>query len=1223
MARDNELIITAGLDTPKTTDNISNDLKSISEKLSSQRALKVIGNIDLPKTTQRIQSQLNTINKNLSVKIGDIDFGSIQNTVDKQLNVPTFKAKITPEIDKRSIKQQANELEKILDLKLPRRNTKNIRKEIQSLLNDYKNAFQSNNFEEMQGAFNRLDDYIRPFRKEIEIINDDLTETQKKIKELARSEKLYISQKEYDELAYTTGSKANASSLLSKVFGVGNWTKDISKGKTTWDAKVQELNDVFQIGRNDQLNEIDSGRFADHIEGISQLLKYLNTDFNENTEYIKHYGQEIDDVWGDTLYNSINKVLGLVSSSDGDFIEILGTDSIEDINKVKSSMKEIENSYENLSNIKKQFQDTYGVSDKDVSAHWIKDANGDLSMNATEIKRFIDKLKDLNVYGVNISELQKRFENLNVAIESITPTFTTLEEGGEKVLSSLAVKGKDSLGNLVNYVESYNAKNGEFVKSTTKVTENLNKIEKAQIKIQKETDNTQRAYNEFLKLQGKFDVYSKQYEGNEELASQFQKISGLITEFNDTEPLDKQRESLIKIDNALKLVEVDIKKIKSASTKTKGGINDFYPNIAKTGSTSDILENAKTSLNEMFAESTDTVEDKASRVKRAIEDTSGELQRFYVQVERGDKSVETLTYALNEQGNAYEYLGKTIREADNSTDFRRKGLDVQKKIQSENLIKFAAQIEKSGVATDALKSKIVQLQGQINKIDDTSSMNAFLDDLDVAKAQFQALNSMAKSKSFAESLNNKIKKLAANMSAYSKTNQKAVNSTKLMSDGVTTFAEKWDELTSRMKSGNLNADEFKHLNEEVTIFKNEVKAAGLDSGAFFHKIGDQVRLIIAQWISLNAVISKTKEMISNVINIDKAMVNLKKVTNETDDTYEKFLNKTDVRAKKLHTTISSLTTQTSEWAKLGFDLDEASELAETSMIYSKVGEVDDQTAVSDLVATMKAFNIEAENSMSIVDALNKLGNKFATDSAALGDGLSVSASTLSVAGNDLSQSLALLTGGTEITQDANAMGNALRVISLRVRGMKGELEELNEETEGLESISKIQTQILNLTGNRVNIFDSNNNFRSTYDILKDISEVYDKLNDPDRADLTEILFGKNRANQGIAILQAFQSGQIEKAYEAAQNSTGSAMAEFEEVSKGIESHINDFRKSWEELSNDFIDSDFLKTVIDSGAKLIDILDTIIDRFGAFPTIIGVIAGGLSFKGVGKPKTEYA
>lgn len=137
------------------------------------------------------------------------------------------------------------------------------------------------------------------------------------------------------------------------------------------------------------------------------------------------------------------------------------------------------------------------------------------------------------------------------------------------------------------------------------------------------------------------------------------------------------------------------------------------------------------------------------------------------------------------------------------------------------------------------------------------------------------------------------------------------------------------------------------------------------------------------------------------------------------------------------------------------------------------------------------------------------------------------------------------------------------------------------------------------------------------------NSIYNDLSDPSRADLTEILFGKNRANQGIAILQAFQSGQIEKAYEAAENSFGSATAEYDKMSEGIEAHINDLHEAWEKLSNDFINSDFLKTAIDFGTKLIDILDALIQKVGAFPAITGAIAGGLSFKGVGRPKTEYA
>ena len=104
------------------------------------------------------------------------------------------------------------------------------------------------------------------------------------------------------------------------------------------------------------------------------------------------------------------------------------------------------------------------------------------------------------------------------------------------------------------------------------------------------------------------------------------------------------------------------------------------------------------------------------------------------------------------------------------------------------------------------------------------------------------------------------------------------------------------------------------------------------------------------------------------------------------------------------------------------------------MIYSNVGEVDNTTAVSDLVTVMKAFNIESEKSIRIVDSLNELGNNFATDAASLGEGLTKSASALNAANNSFEQSIALLTGGTEITQNANEMGSALKVISMRIRG---------------------------------------------------------------------------------------------------------------------------------------------------------------------------------------------
>lgn len=174
--------------------------------------------------------------------------------------------------------------------------------------------------------------------------------------------------------------------------------------------------------------------------------------------------------------------------------------------------------------------------------------------------------------------------------------------------------------------------------------------------------------------------------------------------------------------------------------------------------------------------------------------------------------------------------------------------------------------------------------------------------------------------------------------------------------------------------------------------------------------------------------------------------------------------------------------------------------------------------------------------------------------------------------------------------------------------MKGELESLGEESEGIESISKIQTQILNLTKGKVNIFDNLGNFRSIYDIMKDISEVYNDISQTDQASLTEILFGKMRGNQGSALLQAFQSGQIENAYKSTINSAGSAEKEQTKWLEGIEAKINRFKASWQSLSNTIVDSDFLKGLIDGGTTLLNLFDSIIDTVGVLPTVLA----GVSF-----------
>lgn len=428
-----------------------------------------------------------------------------------------------------------------------------------------------------------------------------------------------------------------------------------------------------------------------------------------------------------------------------------------------------------------------------------------------------------------------------------------------------------------------------------------------------------------------------------------------------------------------------------------------------------------------------------------------------------------------------------------------------------------------------------------------------------------------------------------------------------------------ENYVKELSGGNISLERWTSINNQLISIKASMSI--LDKlGKSLKDQFSQAAGTLTQYFSIargfSLVFDQLQKIPKAVYEIDTAMTNLYKVTDETEKKYISFLDSASYSAYNLGRSVSSLVDQTANWAKLGFSLDEASRLSEISSIYANVGEVDDDTAVKDIVTAIKAFNIEAENSITIVDSLNKLGNEFATDAKSLGEGLRNAASSMAVAGNDINQTLAILTGGGEITQNVGELANGLRVVSMRLRGMKGALQELGEEYEDIESISKIQTQIYNLSKGTVNIFKDDGSFKSTYDQLKEISEIYFDLSDSDRADLTEIMFGKNRANQGVAILQAFKSGQIEKAYEASANAAGSAMQEQERWIGSLEAKTQQFEASFQSLSSTILDSNLLKWFVDFGTGTTKTLDTIINKFGSLGTIglgTGLFAG---FKNVG-------
>ena len=327
-------------------------------------------------------------------------------------------------------------------------------------------------------------------------------------------------------------------------------------------------------------------------------------------------------------------------------------------------------------------------------------------------------------------------------------------------------------------------------------------------------------------------------------------------------------------------------------------------------------------------------------------------------------------------------------------------------------------------------------------------------------------------------------------------------------------------------------------------------------------------------------------------------------------------------ARNYGATLTDIIDATTGWVKLGFDPNTSQRLAEVTTMYQHVTDLDTATAVDNLVTAYKGFQDEllaltngdsAKAAEYVADVFDKLGNEFAVSAADVGAGLVNSASALNVAGNSLQQSAGMVVGITEVTQNAAKAGNAVRTLAMRLRGTTlKDLEDIGEDTEGLiEAVPKLRQTILDLTGNRVDIANTNGELKSTFEIMGDIAKVWDTIGTNEQANLLETIAGKNRSSDIAALIRNWS--QVEAATNAATNAAGTASAEQAKYMESLQGRLDSFTASWQVLANDVIDSDFLKGVVDLGTSAINILDAIIDKVGILIPLATALAAAFSFK----------
>lgn len=570
----------------------------------------------------------------------------------------------------------------------------------------------------------------------------------------------------------------------------------------------------------------------------------------------------------------------------------------------------------------------------------------------------------------------------------------------------------------------------------------------------------------------------------------------------------------------------------------------------------------------------------------------------------------------------YQTMLTALQRSAGNKGFKDNGIYQQTESALKKMVEEAEKVKSAADVPTFIAAMAKQFENAKTPIESVSdALNAVKTKIGETKAEADKFNGNLKSQ---RDVNTYIKSVSNSLytaQRYLSNNSKITTDPAIYARYLE-YIERYQKLLESGKITQQNGQEYaSEASKEFAELKKAVQDAGLETDTLAMKFKKLFETNIkSQFASqvINMVQQGLRQIYQNVVNIDSAMTELKKVTNETDNTYDAFLDDAGTRAKNLGASISDIVTASADFARLGYSLEDSKELADAAVLYQHVG--DGISSVNDasesIISTMKAFGVEAKDVTSIVDKFNEVGNNYAISSAGVGSALQRSASALHTAGNTLDQSIGMIVAANDVAQDPESVGNALKVLSLRIRGAKTDLEQMGESTDDVAvSTSKLREQIKALTNvdgkGGFDILTKSGDFKSTYEIMEGIANVWKKMNDVDKASLLEQVAGKNRANVVSGMLDNWKDAQ--DAAKTAAESAGSATKENETYLDSINGKISQFTAAFEKLSKDVLDSDLIKFFIELATHIANLADEavkLVDNFGLIPTALTGISTGL-------------
>lgn len=621
--------------------------------------------------------------------------------------------------------------------------------------------------------------------------------------------------------------------------------------------------------------------------------------------------------------------------------------------------------------------------------------------NSTVLNGNTELIQTVNTYADKMGRVQSITSIVNKETGTLVASYETITNKSEQYATSIE-KQKTAMSNLKASVEEINKYNIDLIKSG-----NANSSDNAMInqanQIKKEFQEIN-AINESGKI-----IDGARLEAFKRMVSEQQKAISL----KESElAKDKQLEQSIYERNRL------AKQLQDSFNKQ----NSDY----STG----VNEKEKQNMQELINEYS-KLDVAKENMKRKNQEITDSLNKYNSMVKENATQMQKEEVALNKQINTLEKLKNKLNNITNST----KGS--YNKQQANNFTQEIEAISRLNPLTEEYRSRVEAITTAMNQFG-VESRNAFAQSKgeltsyqqgferlitlfrvgEISDQQFlksaqsiryasdatghlvekqeylnlssqqmiQLSNAVATAQNRVQSQAKKSAEAQQNLALYQEKMVFNLNQLKQAYSKNNMNTSGIDSMISRVQSLSVDTENLKNeqkkLNEEYRQMK--VSASAMDDlgSKFKNMLG-----AVTGFYGLYSVFDKVREGMSSVIKettaLDSSMIDLSRVTSESQSTYSSFKNEMFSVANSIGGTAKELVDSTTEFSKLGYSFTEASKLAQDASKYATTGWLSMQEATDALSASYTVFGGKLDetigkvvDSTTVIDLYNKIGKLY-------------------------------------------------------------------------------------------------------------------------------------------------------------------------------------------------------------------------------------------------------